>query len=186
MCNSMEVYHWIAGHFVGLVVFGVTGYIALNIICAHKEKGITYKAVVLAAGVVYLAAVLYLTLGMRAPQEQYTYELVLFWSYWEVFTGEEQWLLWENIANMFLFFPFGIFLYEWLGEKRKWYVCLAWVLCVSAGIELTQLLAKLGLFEFDDMLHNTLGGLIGYAVAGKIGTLAEALDFSRLRQSQKQ
>ncbi len=186
MSDAMGVYHWIAAHFIGLVVLGVTGFIVLNIVYTHREKSAAYKIIVFAAGVVYLAALLYLTLGMRSPQAEYTYELVLFWSYWEVFTGEEQWLLWENIANMFLFFPFGIFLYEWLSGKRKWYLCMIVVLCVSTGIELTQLLAKLGLFEFDDILHNTLGGILGYAAAGRITVWAKSLDLARLRQSQKQ
>ena len=186
MLDSIEVYHWIAAHFIYLIILGVSGFIVLNIVYAHREKGAAYKIIVSAAGMVYLGALLYLTLGMRSPQEEYTYELVLFWSYWEVFTGQEQWLLWENIANMFLFFPFGMFLYELLGEKRRWYVCLACVLCVSAGIELTQLLAKLGLFEFDDILHNSLGGLFGYAAAEKITALTGALHFAGPRQSQKQ
>ena len=36
-------------------------------------------------------------------------------------------------------------------------VCLLF----SAGIETVQLLTGIGLFEFDDMISNTLGGLIG-------------------------
>ena len=38
MSDAMGVYHWIAAHFIGLVVLGVTGFIVLNIVYAHREK----------------------------------------------------------------------------------------------------------------------------------------------------
>jgi glycopeptide antibiotics resistance protein len=34
----------------------------------------------------------------------------------------------------------------------------------SLSIELLQLVLKRGLFEFDDMFHNTLGVIIGYGI----------------------
>ena len=34
---------------------------------------------------------------------------------------------------------------------------------LSSAIEILQLILKKGLFEFDDIFHNTLGGIIGWA-----------------------
>ncbi|WP_183772113.1 VanZ family protein [Catenibacillus scindens] len=34
----------------------------------------------------------------------------------------------------------------------------------SSAIEILQFILKKGLFEFDDIFHNTLGGIIGWAV----------------------
>ena len=36
---------------------------------------------------------------------------------------------------------------------------------LSFGIELIQLVFKLGLFEFDDIFHNVLGAMIGYGLS---------------------
>lgn len=171
MVDSREVYDWIASNFVGLVMMGVGGFAILNVFFASKKYKRLYKMIVLGAGIIYFAVLLYLTLGMRSPGQEHTCELALFWSYREVLSGRERWLLWENIANLFLFFPLGIFLYEWLGNKRKWYISLLLTISVSVGIELIQLITKLGLFEFDDILHNALGGLIGYIVAEKISEI---------------
>jgi len=35
---------------------------------------------------------------------------------------------------------------------------------LSFGIEVIQLVFKLGLFEFDDVFHNVLGAVIGYGL----------------------
>lgn len=41
-------------------------------------------------------------------------------------------------------------------------------LLFSASIEITQLVTKCGLFEFDDIFHNTLGAVVGSMIANVI------------------
>ena len=67
--------------------------------------------------------------------------------------------------NYVLFVPLGLLLYLCFGEKFGLRVVLAGVL-LSASIELIQLVFKIGVFEFDDMIGNTIGCLVG-AVVGK-------------------
>ena len=86
-------------------------------------------------------------------------ELVPFWSY------SHPELRMEILLNYVLFIPFGCLLYLCFGEKYGLRVVIAGFL-LSALIELIQLLFNIGLFEFDDMIGNTIGCLIG-AVVGK-------------------
>lgn len=86
-------------------------------------------------------------------------ELVPFWSY------SHPELRMEIILNYMLFIPLGVLLYLCFGEKLGLRVVIAGLL-LSVSIEIVQLVFRIGLFEFDDMIGNTVGCLIG-AVIGK-------------------
>ena len=86
-------------------------------------------------------------------------ELVPFWSY----SHPEHRV--EIILNYVLFIPFGFLLYLCFGERWGLKIVLIGFL-LSATVELIQLIFNIGLFEFDDMIGNTIGCLIG-AVVGK-------------------
>ena len=87
-------------------------------------------------------------------------ELVPFWSY------SHPELRMEIVLNYILFIPLGLLLHLCFGEKYGLRVVIAGLL-LSVSIELIQLLFNIGLFEFDDMIGNTVGCLIG-AVVGKL------------------
>ena len=95
-------------------------------------------------------------------------EFIPFWSY------RHPELRTEIILNYILFVPLGFLLYLCFGEKRNhsgvWINTVQVVLTgflLSASIESIQLIFRIGLFEFDDMIGNTIGCLIG-AVVGKM------------------
>ena len=87
-------------------------------------------------------------------------ELVPFWSY------SHPELRMEIVLNYILFIPLGLLLYLCSGEKFGLRVVIAGLL-LSVSIEIVQLVFRIGLFEFDDMIGNTVGCLIG-AVVGKL------------------
>ena len=87
-------------------------------------------------------------------------ELVPFWSY------SHPELRMEIIVNYVLFIPLGLLLYLCLGEKFGLRVVMAGFL-LSVTVELIQLTFKIGVFEFDDMIGNTIGCFAG-AVAGML------------------
>ena len=109
----------------------------------------------------YSAFVLTITLIDRIPTKRPRYELVLFWSYKAIQNGRSD-LISEVFWNVVLFIPLGI-LFSLLLSKRKW-ISIVLGMLLSAGIELTQLILHRGLFEFDDIFHNTLGTIIGFVV----------------------
>ncbi|SDD85052.1 Glycopeptide antibiotics resistance protein [Paenibacillus sp. UNCCL117] len=78
-----------------------------------------------------------------------------------------QWSLSEFqliIFNMLMFVPLG-FLMPLLGMKTRRFMPVFFIsLAVTIGIELSQMLSRRGIFELDDILHNTLGSLAGYFI----------------------
>ncbi|MCD8231324.1 MAG: VanZ family protein [Clostridiales bacterium] len=136
--------------------------------------------------VIYTAFILMVTLMSRESGENATYEFVLFWSWRAIYNGKIK-LLWECIWNVILFIPFGCILGVVMcgdtdsraGDKsteevveedsgRISKIVLIKVLVIgfllSAIIETSQLLFHLGLFEWDDMIHNAIGSLLGGTV----------------------
>lgn len=89
-------------------------------------------------------------------------ELVLFWSY----SYPE--LRMEIILNYLFFIPLGLLLYLCFGKKYGLRVVIAGFL-LSTSIELIQLIFRIGLFEFDDIIGNTIGCFIGAAVGKMCG-----------------
>ena len=87
-------------------------------------------------------------------------ELTPFWSY------SHPELRMEIILNYVLFIPLGLLLYLCLGEKFGLRVVMAGFL-LSVSIELIQLTFIIGVFEFDDMIGNTIGCFAG-TVAGML------------------
>lgn len=119
----------------------------------------------LTAGYVFL--VFSSTIISRIPGPEYRYQLEVFWSYKRAYTFHDLVTLWEDILNIFLLMPLGI-LIPCMGKEDQKLTRLPWValcgLLLSVCIEVIQLMTKRGLFEFDDMINNTAGVMIGYGI----------------------
>ena len=98
----------------------------------------------------------------RGDYSYYRYKTLPFWSYVAILDGKES-LIKENLLNTALFVPIG-FLLCILLPRRRWWMPLIFGIGLSAGIELMQLVWKRGTCEFDDVFHNTLGCVIGFAI----------------------
>ena len=122
--------------------------------------------------VFYLCFVLTITLIERVPGDVPRYELELLWSYTDILHGRTG-LIPEVFWNVVLFFPVGWILSTCLPRKREWWSVVIGML-LSIGIEVTQLITRRGLFEFDDIFNNTLGTLIGWLMYLPWRWLAEA------------
>ena len=96
----------------------------------------------------------------RTTGETRQYDFHLFWSYKTIQEGRED-LLAENIMNVVVFIPVGLLLGIAFKQVTWWKVLL--VGCsISAVIELLQFFFMRGFSELDDVMHNTLGCLIGF------------------------
>ncbi len=116
-----------------------------------------------------IGAILALTLAGREynPYSQ-RFELEVFWSYKKAILEKNSYFAVEIVCNILLFIPWGFmmpFLFQGF-EKLVW--ILASAALVSLCIELTQGIFCLGLFEFDDMINNVLGTLIGWGIYRKM------------------
>ena len=74
----------------------------------------------------------------------------------------------ENILNVIMLLPLGIFLPLVYGKKIDWKVGLLIGFCISFSIELMQLILCRGMFDVDDIIHNSLGFLMGILINNRI------------------
>ncbi|MFB5196775.1 VanZ family protein [Neobacillus sp. KR4-4] len=69
------------------------------------------------------------------------------------------------VGNIVAFIPFGMFLVLLSKNKRMSFIgVFARTLSLSLGLECLQVVFSLGIFDVDDLLLNTSGGLLGYGV----------------------
>lgn len=86
-----------------------------------------------------------------------------FWSYYSFIKGENDHLLIEDILNIIVFVPIGILL--WLSFRSfTWKKAFLIGGGLSLVIEVLQFIFNKGFSELDDVIHNTLGCLIGYGI----------------------
>jgi glycopeptide antibiotics resistance protein len=137
----------------------------------RRQKRITkVQAIALIILTTYIFLVFASTVFSRTTRDSYHYKLIPFWSYRRIWQGSKE-LLWEDIFNGFMLLPVGVFMPMILKENRgakTFRRVLLMGFLTSFTIELLQLVMKRGLFEFDDMFHNTIGVAIGYGIWWKI------------------
>ena len=127
-----------------------------------KYFKIVLKGVCLITLIVYIWFTLDTTILGRCDYSYYRYKTYPFWSYAAILSGDGT-LIRENLLNVALFVPIG-FLLCCLQYRKKWRIAMMFGLGLSVCIELLQLVWKRGTCEFDDVLHNTLGCLLGFAI----------------------
>ena len=120
----------------------------------------------------YILFIIYMTILYR-KNGTYYYNFKPFWSYVQSFYNKE--LRWEIINNVLLFIPLGSILSKILSQKRA----MLLVICLSILIELLQLITGTGLCEIDDLINNTIGGLIGFIISRVLLTISKEYIFKR-------
>ncbi|MFV0466530.1 MAG: VanZ family protein [Lachnospiraceae bacterium] len=87
-------------------------------------------------------------------------EILRFWTYRDILSMRVVCL--NLIGNVIVLIPFGMFLPMLLKKCRKWICVILLSFVLSLSIELVQLVARVGSFDVDDMILNTIGGAIGF------------------------
>lgn len=87
-------------------------------------------------------------------------EIKRFWEY------REQLGIWSAVnlfGNIFIFIPLGFF--EPMASKRRSFLgTIVDGFLLSLVVEVFQLISKVGRFDVDDLILNTLGVVIGYII----------------------
>lgn len=118
------------------------------------------------AMVLWIGMMLYITILNRQPTlTQPVFEWVPIHSYREVASGGNPEILRSNLMNVALFLPAGLLLggllpCGWTVPTRL-LTTLSLAACFSLGIEYVQFARLLGRGEIDDVIHNTLGAMLG-------------------------
>ena len=112
----------------------------------------------------YLTVVAGVTLMERGGGWQNGRIMPLFYSYRDAWVNFSA-LSWRNIIlNIGMFIPLGFLLPLGFYFFRKFWKTYLAGFVLTAIIEFTQLFLSRGVFELDDMLHNTVGTMIGYGI----------------------
>ena len=140
-----EVYEGLLSVFcIGLVVF---------IAWKGFKTGLRYSVALLL--IEYIFLIFCSTVIFRATGETRQYDFHPFWSY------DRPELLVENIMNVVVFVPVGLLL-GIAFKQMTWWKALLIGCSISVTIESLQFFFMRGFSEVDDVMHNTLGCLIGW------------------------
>lgn len=114
----------------------------------------------------YITFILWSTLFLRTPGTEHQANLIPLCCWCESFILHSDEIRWQIYFNVLLFVPFGFCIFfSGLRSLRR---VLRTGFLLSLFIEVCQYILCLGLFEWDDMLHNSLGCLLGWGVAKTI------------------
>lgn len=133
----------------------------------NQNPKIKYKLVF----IVYLIFLFYFLLLSdwygRDQLKDYSYNLVLgkeIFRYWFYRDTLGAYLVCANLlGNVLIFIPLGTSLMMSTQTPSLLYIA-CYSFSVSLVVEIFQLICKVGSFDVDDILLNTLGGVIGFAV----------------------
>lgn len=105
-----------------------------------------------------------MTLSGRSIGEIYKIDLKPFSSYYVAFTEGNTEILLQILMNIAMYIPLGFLLPCCFKLFEKYRYVFLGTFCGSLIIELIQLVFRLGLFEVDDIINNTLGAVIGLLI----------------------
>lgn len=105
----------------------------------------------------------------REEHADYRYNLTLFQEIGRYYnygmrTGSWRLFWWNVVGNVCVFVPFGVFLPALFTKCQKFFSVLLFTVELSFMVEIIQLVTKIGSFDVDDLLLNTIGGILGYFV----------------------
>lgn len=129
----------------------------------YLDKAKVMMAILL---ILYLVYVFYRTVFGRSAVDEYCYNFELFWSYRNVIETGSKTMAEQIVMNYLMLMPIVFLLPLVLeGHFKEKSIALITILtgfAITCSIEFLQLILKRGLFEFDDIIGNTMGTIIGY------------------------
>lgn len=119
--------------------------------------------------VLYIAFLLYFLIfsdwyGRGRVMDDYRYNLVLFAEIKRFWVHRDMlgWVAFANLfGNVLIFMPFGFFM-PMASRYRSFFLTAFYSFGLSFLVEAFQLVTKVGSFDVDDLLLNTIGGILGY------------------------
>lgn len=87
-------------------------------------------------------------------------EILRCFRYWDILGAE--YVILNLAGNVIGFMPFGMLLPVFARSVRRGWKVGILSFEISAVVEISQLIFRVGSFDVDDMILNTLGGLLGY------------------------
>ena len=144
-----------SAYYLMAVMLGVGSYLVLMHLGVERKPRLAASLLI-----AYVFLVMSVTVLSRGHRIENNTLLKPFWSYMALIYGKRKYsIVTEIVLNILMLIPVG-FLLPFLVKKHT---ILYGFLC-SLCIEVFQLVTKRGYFEVDDLIHNTLGVVIGYGL----------------------
>ena len=134
---------------------------------ANKKRSLL-KWVCFLAYLLFLSYLLFYSVQFdRTEHEDYRYNLTLFQEimrYYNLGVNTGNWKLFvlNVLGNICVFLPIGMFLPSLFLKCKKFIFTTLLSFEISLCVEVIQLVTKVGSFDVDDLLLNTLGGICGF------------------------
>lgn len=148
------------------------------ILMGRRIKATVIKCMSFAVLVIYLAFVLLTTLIARTPMTTTAAKWIPLWSWYEVIFHHDSGLFIEICQNLVMLMPVGAMLNLLKGISAKQAAVIG--LIITATIEFLQLVTHRGLFEWDDILHNSIGCVVGALIPVAIRKMRKRLQTKRV------
>lgn len=142
--------------------------VLVSVIMSRSRKIPFIRVMAFDLALFYLLLVIEATVLARTSSENVMIEAELFWSWKTVIRYHDWILLKENVLNILMLMPIGLMVPFICDRKVGFWSGLLLGSFISFGIEISQLLFKRGLFEWDDIIHNALGCMVGVLI-GNLG-----------------
>lgn len=141
-----------------------------NSMAVNKKKNNLLWWVCLLAYLLLMGYILfYASFFGREEHADYRYNLTLFqeigrYYYLGIRTGSWNLFFMNVIGNICVFIPFGILLPKLFVRCKNIFLTVLLSFELSLCVEIIQLVTKVGSFDVDDLLLNTMGGLCGFLI----------------------
>ena len=153
--------------FAALMIFFAAFFVLLLVVDKIRGKKLKPgRSLAISALVVWVVLILMLTIIYRRVNGYRVYNLNLIRTYIRAINGSDRTCK-DVFYNIFMLMPMG-FLIPIIWEKAKLYHALLACGGFSLAIEISQYLSCRGSFELGDLLHNTLGALVGFIICAAV------------------
>ncbi len=172
--THMGVWSWreAAGFILLVCAAGVLLFFGVRRGRLKKSQAAARFILVLYLGIVFASTIFTRTAGARC------YELVPFWSWYEMISTGNLDLFEQIRLNCLLLAPVGLLLPFALRRAFSPKYALGVGVLIAVVIEVSQLVLARGLFEWDDMIHNGLGCMAGCVLGNWVRRfLAEKMEW---------
>lgn len=146
---------------VFVISFLILSVLIVLVFMQRKNHRETLRSVLSMMLVVYVFLMFCSTVVCREIKETHNLELIPFWNYNDIFVSRNPMSYWEVLLNIILYSPIG-FMIGCISKKLLPTILICVLLSVVT--EVLQLVLHRGLCETNDVIHNTLGGFIGWSL----------------------
>lgn len=154
---GMFIYHPI--RFIIMVCISVCICIICILITLKSERINNKYGIILS---VFFAILIYYTILGRPDSHLYSYNLDVFWSVNSAIQNRDYYLFAELLANCLVFLILTFLIEKSIGKINLG--ILSFIIFLSVIIEISQLILRVGLFELDDIISNSIGACLAYIV----------------------